>query len=70
MNINKLFSKFDKSADAYLDITEFGLLIRRIDNTLEDEEIEIIFLKFDDDKDGFITYEEFEKTINNLNNNK
>jgi serine/threonine-protein kinase ULK/ATG1 len=39
IDLKKLFLKFDKSENENLDIDEFGMLLRKIDQNLNDEEI-------------------------------
>ncbi len=51
--------KFDKSSDHNLDEDEMGQLLRRIEPSINPEEIHAVFESFDFNKDGEISFQEF-----------
>ncbi|KAM3142202.1 hypothetical protein pb186bvf_005611 [Paramecium bursaria] len=58
-----LFKKYDRSADQSLDVSEMGTLLRRIESTITNEEIQAIFDYFDINKDGEISFQEFQEQL-------
>ena len=42
-----------------MDVSEMGLLLKRIEPTIVNEEIQTVFDYFDINKDGEITFQEF-----------
>ena len=47
MNVIRLFKKYNLDGDATLDKSEFSKLIKKVDNTLTEKEIEYAFRFFD-----------------------
>ncbi|CAK66613.1 unnamed protein product (macronuclear) [Paramecium tetraurelia] len=58
-----LFKKFDKSADLRLDIKEMGMMLKRIEPNITEDETKTVFDYFDINKDGEITFQEFQTNL-------
>ena len=63
LNLKKMFKKFEKSTNESLTRKEFHELIKNIDETARDEEIDYLFSKVDADGDKTISYGEFKKFV-------
>lgn len=48
IGIDQLFKKFDKSGNNKLNLQEFGEMMRKMDNSLTEDEIKLSFKKFDE----------------------
>lgn len=66
INLNDLFSKYDKSDDKQLDITEFSRLLKKVDGELTEEDIQCTFTIFDKNNDRSITFNEFFDTLKEI----
>ncbi|CAD8106591.1 unnamed protein product [Paramecium sonneborni] len=63
IDINELFRKYDKSDSQTLDVQEFGVMLRKIDGQLTDQDIKLAFGVFDVDQSKEITFKEFQDGI-------
>jgi Ca2+-binding EF-hand superfamily protein len=63
MDLKKIFKNFDRKNKDTLEIKEFTKMIKIIDETTTQEEINYLFAKFDKDGDHTITFEEFESYL-------
>ncbi|CAD8190461.1 unnamed protein product [Paramecium pentaurelia] len=63
INIFELFRKYDKSDSQTLDVKEFGVMLRKIDSQLTDQDISQAFWVFDVDRSHEITFKEFQDGI-------
>jgi Ca2+-binding EF-hand superfamily protein len=63
-----LFSKYDKSENSTLELDEFAKLLKKIDKSLNDEEIQSSFKKFDCDGDEKIDFKEFYAALDVIEN--
>ncbi len=63
INIKYLFQKLDKSGDNSLDRSELSKLLCKVDSTLTENELAILFKQFDADGSGSVNYSEFEALI-------
>ncbi|CAK56585.1 unnamed protein product (macronuclear) [Paramecium tetraurelia] len=63
INIFDLFRKYDKSDSQTLDVKEFGVMLRKIDSQLTDQDISQAFWIFDVDRSHEITFKEFQDGI-------
>lgn len=55
----ELFKALDKDSNCVLDIGEFSTLVKKIDFTVDDDEVKIVFNLFDRNKNGGIDFMEF-----------
>ena len=62
----KLYSKFDKSKKQQLGVSDFEEMIKRVDPSLNLQDIKTTFKKFDAHNKGYISYQEFELILNNM----
>ncbi|CAD8120799.1 unnamed protein product [Paramecium sonneborni] len=63
INIFELFRKYDKTDSQTLDVKEFGIMLRKIDSQLTDQDINQAFWVFDVDRSQEITFKEFQDGI-------
>ncbi|EAS05834.2 Serine/Threonine kinase domain protein (macronuclear) [Tetrahymena thermophila SB210] len=66
INLGDLFSKYDKSDDKQLDISEFSKLLKKVDPDLTEEELNCTFTIFDKNGDQSITFNEFFETLQEI----
>lgn len=66
IDIYKLFNKFDSSKNQQLEIDELGAMLRKIDQSLTDEDITNLFTYFDDKKVGSVNFQQFMQTLYKL----
>ena len=59
LNIKKIFKNFDVHKRNALGINEFSKIIKIIDETIDQGEIEYIFNKIDESGDKLISFQEF-----------
>lgn len=52
-----VYKSYDIHGNDTVSFDDFSKLIRKIDNTLSNDELALCFRKFDQDGDGFITYQ-------------
>lgn len=63
LNIKKIFKNFDVHKRDALGISEFSKIIKIIDETIDDSEIQYIFNKIDESGDKLISFQEFNEFI-------
>lgn len=63
MNLKRIFKNFNHNKSGCLGRKEFGKLIKIIDETVTEEEIDYIFKIFDLDNDMTISFTEFESYL-------
>ena len=63
INIKKVFKNFDTTKQMSLNIKDFTKLIKVIDESVSQEEINYLFMKFDADNSKSISLEEFEEIL-------
>lgn len=67
LDIDKVFSCFDKKKSSKLEFKEFQELLQIIDKNLTQKEVEYVFKIIDKDCSGFIDQEEFREVFKNAN---
>ena len=55
----RLFKRFDRNKDGYIDEQEFGLLLQQLGDDLPDETVSLHFAAIDDNDDSVVDYTEF-----------
>lgn len=67
LDIDKVFSCFDKKKNSKLEFKEFQELLQIIDKNISQKEVEYVFQIIDKDSSGFIDKDEFRDVFQNAN---